>query len=121
MLGGTDYRSYIFSPSENITINIIGSGAVVTPQISFVIANRQRTFVELNITTNTDGNIYYHYQLGQDMNPLDEIDLKVLVKNHEEVIKNMDDFMNERIYTDDRDEQVGHMIERAGTTEFTRF
>ena len=121
VLGGTDYRSYIFSPSENVTINIISSGVVLTPQISFVVANRQRTFVEFNITTNTDGNVYYHYQLGQDMEPINEVDLKVRVKSHEDVIESMDDFMNDRIYTDDRDEQVGHMIERAGTTQFTRF
>ena len=121
VLGGTDYKSYEFTPSENITINIVPNTSVPTPQISMVLANRQKTFLEFNITTNVDGNIYYHVQLGKDQEPLDEIDVKVKIKNHEEVIESMEDFMTERLYVDERHSFVGHMVESAGTTDKTRF
>ena len=85
-----------------------------------MVANRQKTFLEFNITTNVDGNIYYHYQLGRDMNPLDEVDIKVRLKNHTEVIESMDDFMSYGLYIADRDSKVGYFVESSGTTSFTR-
>ena len=57
-----------------------------------------------------------------DDSPLDLSlsDLELHVKNHENVLKSMDDFL-QRIYTKERDQRVGLWVEGAGniTKRFT--
>ena len=65
------------------------------------------------MSTNIDGNVYYHVLLGKDMDPMDSVQLKVKVKDHQEVLAGMDEFMG-RLYTDDRDERIGMLVQAAG-------
>lgn len=67
------------------------------------------------MSTNIDGNVYYHVLLGKDMDPMDSVQLKVKVKDHQEVLAGMDEFMG-RLYTDDRDERIGMLVQAAGMT-----
>ena len=55
------------------------------------------------------------------MEPLNEVDLKIRVKNHEEVIESMEEFMTTRISINERDSRVGHIVKSAGmdTANFT--
>ena len=112
---GTNYASYSFSPSSTITVNIVAPAASPpTPTIAIEAVNVQKSFLGFNLTTNTEGAIYYYLQLGQDQPPLDIVQLHVNLKNHVETLQSMQDFLDHRVYTEERDQRIGVRIEAAG-------
>jgi hypothetical protein len=76
--------------------------APISPTVSLALINQQRTFLDIAITTNVQGNIYYHLMRGNSMTPLSSSDLKVKIKNSELILQKMDDFLT-HIYTKERD------------------
>lgn len=79
-LTGTNYRSYSFSPSNQILINIVTNVANTAPTLNLVLRNQQKTFLDVNFTNNVDGTIYYQLMLGQNMTPLDIQSIQVYIK-----------------------------------------
>lgn len=79
-LSGSNYNSYKFSPSNKITVNIVNGVANVSPTLTLVLKNQQKTFLDVDFTNNVDGTIFYHLMLGQNMQPLDIQSIQVYIK-----------------------------------------
>jgi len=89
-----------------------------SPSLSLQLINRQKTFLDFNITPTVTGNIFYHFQIGQDVSPLSLTEIQVYLKNNQNIIQSMDDFKS-RLYVNERDSRVG-LIVRTSTTMFTQ-
>lgn len=62
---GNNYKSYIFTPNENVTITIGPAISLpASPSVSIVLINRQKTFLDFNITVSVPGTVFYHLELG---------------------------------------------------------
>lgn len=49
---------------------------------------------------------------------MEEVEIKTLLKNHQDIVESMDDFMN-RLYVDERDQRVGLKVQDAGEFSLT--
>ena len=58
-LSGTNFNSYIFSPSNQVTLNVVTNVTNTSPTLSLVLHNQQKTFLDVKFTNNVDGNIFY--------------------------------------------------------------
>jgi hypothetical protein len=65
---GTNYNSYTFSPSNIVLFNLINLTNVATPSITLQMVNQQKTFVDLNLTLNIDGIVFYELYIGTSAN-----------------------------------------------------
>lgn len=65
-LSGTNFASYSFTPSDTITLNVIPAASHPTPTIGLVLNNQQKTFLDVNFTTNVDGIVFYQMNLGNN-------------------------------------------------------
>lgn len=118
VFAGTNYQSYAFTPSENVTVNIVAAITLpAPPAVSFTLINRQKTFLDFNITPTVTGIVYYHFQIGQNVSPMTITDLQVNLKNNQGTLQSMNDFMT-RLYTYERDSRVGLSV-RTSTAMFT--
>ena len=81
-LTGTNYQSYAFTPSNQITINIINGIANTPPTVTLALTNQQKTFLDVNFTNNVDGTIFYHLMLGQNMISYDIQSIQVSIKSN---------------------------------------
>jgi hypothetical protein len=79
-LTGSNYRSYAFTPSNKIMINVVTNVANTAPTLNLVLNNQQKTFLDVNFTNNVDGTIFYQLMLGQNMTPLDIQSIQVYIK-----------------------------------------
>lgn len=61
---GSNYESYTFTPSKQITLNVVTSVLSTVPSLSLVLNNQQRTFLDVNFTNNVDGTIFYQMMIG---------------------------------------------------------
>lgn len=112
---GTNYKSYQFSPSNVVLINLNNAIANTTPTIALALKNQQKTFLDVNFTNNVDGTILYHMILGQNMTPLDTQSIQVYIKSNKWSISAPSDFMS-HIYTTDVDSRLGQFFQLASTT-----
>lgn len=115
---GSNYKSYAFTPTENVTITI-GAAIVLpaSPSVSIILINRQKTFLDFNITTSVPGTVFYHLELGQNVAAMDITELQVKVKNNNTIVESMNDFLS-YVYTGDRDKRVGFSV-RSAAGQFT--
>lgn len=110
VLGGTNYLSYSLS-SSLLTVNIVTNIANTAPTLTINQVNILKTVAVWNLTTNTNGFIFYSLQLGNQVPPLDALNLKVQVKSLNLTLQSQSDFLT-YVYTQDRDYRVG-MISAA--------
>jgi hypothetical protein len=85
-LTGTNYESYEFVPSNVILVSISTSIANVTPSIGLILINQQKTFLDVNFTSNVDGTFFYQMMLGQNMTPLDAQSIQIFIKANKWVL-----------------------------------
>ena len=64
ILAGTNYNSYTFSPSSQIIFNLVALPVLPSPTLQIELINQQKTFVDFNLTLNSDSYIYYHLYIG---------------------------------------------------------
>lgn len=81
-LSGSNYNSYKFSPSNQITVNIVNGVANISPTLILALKNQQKTFLDIDFTNNVDGTIFYQLMLGQNMQPLDIQSIQVYIKTN---------------------------------------
>ena len=112
---GTNAKSYQFTPSNVLLVNVNTAIANVTPTITLALKNQQKTFLDVNFTNNVDGTILYHMLLGQNMAPLDTQSIQIYIKSNKWVISAPSDFMS-HIYTTDVDNRLGQFFQVASTT-----
>jgi len=62
-LGGDNAASYSLSSSYT-TINIVSSVSNIAPTFTLSVANVQKTYVNIQMTTNAPGFFFYHIQLS---------------------------------------------------------
>lgn len=97
VFAGTNYRSYAFS-NPNVTINIVAAINLLSPpSIGLACINRQKNFLDFNITPSVPGTIFYHFERGQSISVMTLTDIQVSLKNNINTIESMEDFMN-RLY-----------------------
>jgi hypothetical protein len=77
---GTNYKSYSFTPSATLNINVITS-VDSPPTLSLALKNQQKTFLDVNFTSNVDGTIFYQVMLGSNTSPLSVQALQINIKN----------------------------------------
>lgn len=82
---GTNYKSYDFTPSNIVNINVI-SVVASPPTLTLVLKNQQKTFLDVNFTSNVDGTIFYQVMLGSSATPLDLQTIQVEIKNNKWLI-----------------------------------
>lgn len=104
-LSGTNYKSYNFTPSNTILINIVNS-TNVSPSLSLRLNNQQKTFLDVNFTNNVAGTIFYQTMVGANRTPLDLQSIQIYLKLNTWVLQCPADFMN-YIYTTDIDNRFG--------------
>ena len=64
ILTGTNYNSYRFSPSSKIIFNLVTLPVLASPTVDILLINQQKTFVDFNLTFNSDVYLYYHLYIG---------------------------------------------------------
>ena len=114
-LFGTNANSYTFSPSNIILVNIVSSISNTTSTVSLSLKNQQKTFLDVDFTTNVDGNIYYQMMIGQNQSPLTLQEIMVSIKQNIWTIKKQSDFLI-KLYTTDLDNRLGSFYQVASTT-----
>jgi hypothetical protein len=114
-LTGTNYDSYEFAPSNQITINISPVVTNTTPTVALVLKNQQKTFLDIDFTSNVDGTIFYQMVLGQNVAPLDLQSIQVNLKSNNWLLSAPSDFMN-HVYTTDVDNRLAQFFQTASTT-----
>ena len=66
-LSGTNYNSYVFSPSDQIILDVVSGVANVTPVLTLSLKNQQKTFLDIDFSNSVDGIIFYEMALGQSV------------------------------------------------------
>lgn len=113
-LSGTNYNSYKFTPSNQILLNVVNSVVNVAPTLQLVLNNQQKTFLDVNFTTNVDSMIFYQIMLGQNKTPLDLESIQVYIKSNVWVLASQSDFMT-HLSTTDRDNRLNQFFQVAST------
>lgn len=113
-LSGTNYNSYTFSPSNQILLNVVNAVANVTPTLQLVLNNQQKTFLDVNFTTNVDSMVFYQMILGQNQTPLDLQSIQVYIKSNIWVLSAQTDFMT-HLSTVDKDNRLNQFFQIAST------
>lgn len=113
-LSGTNYKSYSFTPSNAILINIVNT-TNINPTLSLRLNNQQKTFLDVNFTNNVAGTIFYQMMVGANMIPLDLQSIQIYMRLNTWVLQCSADFMN-YIYTTDIDNRFGQFFQAASTT-----
>jgi hypothetical protein len=107
-LGGDNAASYSLSTSTT-TVNIVSSPALnVTPTFTLSVANVQKTYASVCMTTNVPGFFFYHLQLAPLSSPLSIETIKSYIKANLITLQSNQDFLTTQIYIGDRDQRVGY-------------
>lgn len=105
-LGGTNYKAYSLTNSL-ININIVANTTTnVAPTFSIVTKNLQKTYAGFEITTNTNGQIYYELQLSSQNSFLDLTTLKSTVKEYDLMLRSQSDYLT-YIFQSERYDLIG--------------
>ncbi len=121
VLTGTNYNSYKFSASNVIRFNLVTLAVMPLPLVQLELINQQKTSVDFNITTNTDGMVYYHLYIGESPgNVMTVEEVQVHIKNQIAILQSQKDF-TQLVYLQDRDQRVGQVYYKTGryTIRFT--
>lgn len=114
-LSGTNFASYSFSPSDTISLNVVAAAVSrPTPSISLVLNNQQKTFLDVNFTTNVDGIVFYQMVLGSSPTMESLQNLQVYTKSGQWVLASQTDF-KQALYTSDRDNRIVQFYQTAST------
>lgn len=114
-LSGTNYNSYTFSPSNQITLNVVNTVANTTPILSLALNNQQKTFLDVNFTNNVDGIIFYEMALGSAVTTNSLQNMQVYTKSGQWILASRADFFNS-LYTTDRDNRITQFFQVASTS-----
>lgn len=114
-LSGTNYNSYTFTPSNQITLNVVNSVANTTPVLTLALNNQQKTFLDVNFTNNVDGIIFYEMAIGSGVTTNSLQNMQVYTKSGQWILASKTDFFT-RLYTADRDNRITQFFQVASTT-----
>lgn len=114
-LTGTNYNSYAFVPTNQMTVILSNSIANIAPTIQLKLNNQQKTFLDVNFTNNVDAMIYYQLQLGQNASPLSLQAIQLNIKTNTWVLAAPTAFLS-YIYTTDVYNRLGQFFQTASTT-----
>ena len=68
------------------------------PSLAIVVINRQKSFLDYNITPTVPGTVFYHFQKGANIPAMTLTDIQISLKNNIYTIESMEDFQNQ-LYT----------------------
>lgn len=114
-LSGTNFNSYKFSPSNQVTLNVVNNVTNTVPTLSLALNNQQKTFLDINFTNNVDGTIFYEMMIGQSVTPNSLQAIQVYLKSGTWTLATKSDFMS-HIYTVDRDNRIQQFFQIASLT-----
>jgi hypothetical protein len=109
-LGGDNAASYqLFS--NTIQINLINSPPLnITPTQTLAVVNVQKTYANIQVTTNLLGSFYYQVGLAPINSPLSIAAIQSYVKTNSVILQSGNDFLTTQIYNTDRDQRVGFSL-----------
>ena len=96
-------------------MNIIANTTTaLTPTLTMAVVNTQKTYARINLTTNMNGIVYYELKLSPLSSPMTLVNLKYQIKQNNVIVESQTDFLNQQIYTNDRDHRINLMAVTSG-------